>query len=873
MLALLLSALFLPASGLRAAPYATRQNFVAPNPAVPGLFGRAVALSGDGTTLAVRAYGASGDQGTVHVYVGGAGGFPAAPTATLADPDSAAISSDQYGFSIALSADGATLAVGANGASGNRGVVYVYTRAGGAYSLTTTLTDPGTADYDTFGFAVTLSADGATLAVGAKGTNGNRGAVYVYAKSGGTFPAGPTATFADPRATSDDFFGFAVALSADGATLAIGAIGPNLYQGAAYIYAKNGGAFPTNPTTSLAEPTTTNYAYFGGSVALSGDGSTLAVGADGMDGDHGTVYVYARGTGGFPARPTTTLNDPATPARNDFFGRAVALSADGTTLAVGADDTNIYQGAAYVYTRSGGIFSVAPSATFSDPAAGNNDYFGFAVALSADGATLAVGAYGTGGNRGAAYAYSGGATTGTATATATVPPTLTPTAPPAPTATRTPVPTQIPTPPPTATPNGTAAAPVTLIGNAAIGNMSDISDPGSAAAFRYIAASGGTASAISLFIDYSNRATTVFVGLYADTGSGPGALLTQGTISSPHNDAWNSVSVPAGSVTAGSTYWIAVLSPAGTGQLWIRDVPQGDAVIVSAQTTLTALPGSWTSGASYANSPLAAYVTGTSGALTATPTSVVPTPTNTPVPTSTPTPSPVPSTATPSPAPPTPTATPLPSPTPTRTPVPATVTPTSAPTATFTPTPSPTPTAIPPTPTAIPPTPTPLPTAPPPTPTSGASQLLFGTQTVQTNRDDNPAGTAEAFVYTAGSSGTARRLSLYLDGASTATTVIVCIYSTAAGSVPGTLLTQATITQPVAGGWNTVMIPAVAISAGSQYWIALLSPVGGGTVVFRDAASGGKSQTSGQTNLAGFAGTWAVGATYANAPLAAYVST
>ena len=65
--------------------------------------------------------------------------------------------------------------------------------------------------------------------------------------------------------------------------------------------------------------------------------------------------------------------------------------------------TSSYQGKAYVYSRSGSTYALAT--TLSDPAATNNDYFGSAVALSADGNTLAVGAYGTSSSQGKAYVY------------------------------------------------------------------------------------------------------------------------------------------------------------------------------------------------------------------------------------------------------------------------------------------------------------------------------------------------------------------------------------------------------------------------------------------------------------------------------------
>ena len=130
---------------------------------------------------------------------------------------------------------------------------------------------------------------------------------------------------------------------------------------------------------------------FGTSVALSGDGNTLAVGAPGEDGsasNSGAVYVFTRSGGswsqqGSPIKATS-------PAANDRFGGAVALSNDGNTLAVGAPGRNADAGSAYVFVRSGTSWTEEDNRTASNAGAG--DEFGASVALSNDGNTLAVGA-------------------------------------------------------------------------------------------------------------------------------------------------------------------------------------------------------------------------------------------------------------------------------------------------------------------------------------------------------------------------------------------------------------------------------------------------------------------------------------------------
>ncbi|MDZ7829553.1 MAG: FG-GAP repeat protein [Halofilum sp. (in: g-proteobacteria)] len=95
---------------------------------------------------------------------------------------------------------------------------------------------------------------------------------------------------------------------------------------------------------------------FGVSVALSEDGDTLAVGAMGKDtsaGDEGVAYVFTRSSGSWSEQD---IVESASPENNDLFGYRVALSADGTTLAVGAEQDGATDrppgaGAVFVYTE------------------------------------------------------------------------------------------------------------------------------------------------------------------------------------------------------------------------------------------------------------------------------------------------------------------------------------------------------------------------------------------------------------------------------------------------------------------------------------------------------------------------------------------
>ncbi len=352
---------------------------------------------------------------------------------------------DQFGRSVALSADGKTALIGAygeddatGGATTDNGAVYVYTRSGTTWSQQQKLLVSDKKNFDLFGVSVALSGDGNTALVGAymkdvtfiaappnpPMPSPGTGAAYVYTRSGSTFTQQQKLLASDGR--SGDFFGVSVALSADGNTAVVGAHGEDdptgsvtTDNGAAYVYTRSGSTW--SQQQRLVASDKANKDFFGGSVALSADGNTALIGAyqeddatGGATTDNGAVYLYTRSGSTWSQLQKLLTSDKAT---GDQFGRSVALSADGNTALIGAsgeDDptspATTDNGAAYVFTRSGATFTQQQKLLTSDKATG--DSFGIFVALSADGNTALIGALqeddATGGattNNGAAYVY------------------------------------------------------------------------------------------------------------------------------------------------------------------------------------------------------------------------------------------------------------------------------------------------------------------------------------------------------------------------------------------------------------------------------------------------------------------------------------
>ena len=449
------------------------------------LTGVALAISRDGNTLVAgaahedsAARGINGNQkddsafdaGAVYVYTRNASGW--AQQAYIKASNAQA--GDQFGFTVALSGDGNTLAVNANfedggaaGINGNQsdesapgaGAVYVFARGGATWTQQAYIKASNIGEGDRFGYALALSDDGHTLAAGAigedsisTGASGNpgdnsaeqAGAMYVFTRAGGAWSQ--QAYLKASNTQAGDMFGFCAALSGDGNTMGVcgydedssaeGVGGDQLDNrsngsGAVYVMARNGGAWRQQAYVKASN--TTTQGAFGAAIALSADGSTMAVASVDEDGlnpgvgavpwqadrnapdrtriaedSAGAVYVYGRRGEEWTFQAYIKSSNIRA---NDTFGTRLALSADGSVLAAGAPQqpgggTGVTpsatassapeSGAVYVFVRETGKWR--QDAYIKAPDAAEYDLFGSAVSLSGNGRLLAAAAMGSDGN-------------------------------------------------------------------------------------------------------------------------------------------------------------------------------------------------------------------------------------------------------------------------------------------------------------------------------------------------------------------------------------------------------------------------------------------------------------------------------------------
>jgi hypothetical protein len=406
------------------------------------VFGWSISMSGDGRTLAVgepledsAATGVNGgqesnsedDSGAVYVFARDGPGTWIQQAYIKASehnfpPGANADAGDLFGTSVALSRDGATLVVGAPVEGGGMwgdifphevttGAVYVFTRNGvGTWTQKSFIKPSNLGLGSLFGGKVALSGDGATLAAI------NSGSVYLFARDGDVWTqqaeierpvqsyGGWNCSYGRWHCFSDD-----LALSEDGAMLAAGVSGDDSAatgvngddtddsapeSGAIYLFSRDDSGVWTQHAYIKASDTEA-FAGFGLSVALSGDGATLATNS------RRAAYLFTRDGGLWTQRAYVKASN------TDNFD-ALALSGDGAALAIVAtgedsastgvdgddmDNTATGSGAVYLFTRDGdGLWRARTYVKASNTDAG--DSFGASVGLSVDGGTLAVGATG-----------------------------------------------------------------------------------------------------------------------------------------------------------------------------------------------------------------------------------------------------------------------------------------------------------------------------------------------------------------------------------------------------------------------------------------------------------------------------------------------
>ena len=374
----------------------TQRGFDIDGEAAGDLSGHSVSLSADGNTLAIGAKENDGqgfNSGHVRIYDWSVFRW------VQRGPDIDGNGGDNSGFSVSLSANGNTVAIGAIGAIGGAGRVRIYDWNGGSWAQRG-FDINGEAAGDFFGHSVSLSAAGNTVAIGAIFNDGNgadSGHVRIYDWSSGSWRK-RGADIDGERA--GDYCGYSVSLSADGNTVAAGAYyndgnsgNANDRRGHVRIYQWNGSILRWVQRGADIDGERAGD-FSGHSVSMSSDGNTVAIGAINNNDNgvgSGQVRIYDWKFASWRKRGADIDGKVA----GEFSGYSVSLSANGNAVAIGAIGIAGRAGHARIYDWTVSNW-VQRGLDINGEAAG--DKSGYSVSLSADGNTVAIGAINNGGN-------------------------------------------------------------------------------------------------------------------------------------------------------------------------------------------------------------------------------------------------------------------------------------------------------------------------------------------------------------------------------------------------------------------------------------------------------------------------------------------
>ncbi|MEE8061177.1 MAG: FG-GAP repeat protein [Gemmatimonadales bacterium] len=296
---------------------------------------------------------------------------------------------DTFGRAISISGD--TVVVGAfpfehDFDTSRVGAVYVFVGSGTSWTLQATLTPVDVVGADAFGANVSISGD--TLVIGALQFFSGPGAAYVFVRTGETWTEQAKLTSSD--GVIGDLFGSSV--SVDGDTVVVGAERNNdvsiggvaTKHGSAYVFVRTDEAWTQQAKLSGSGPSQSN-ARRGTTVSVSGD--TVLVGAMNdaeQDFQAGAVFVFEKPLGGWVDMNETAKLTASDAVAGDQFGFSASL--DGNTAVIGAHQAASRSGKAYVFERTGAIWT--EQAILTAPDAAPDDLFGHFVSVSGDVAVI-----------------------------------------------------------------------------------------------------------------------------------------------------------------------------------------------------------------------------------------------------------------------------------------------------------------------------------------------------------------------------------------------------------------------------------------------------------------------------------------------------
>lgn len=349
--------------------------------------GRSVGMSASGTQVVVGAPGYEEDNdvhGGVYVYALDNDGWSQQTVLVTdrGDPRS------PLGFNVDISGDGSTVLATSrrNPNSDDAGAIYAFEASDDGWNEQAREVPNDTTS--ALGASLALSRDGSTGVAGARWDNENgrmSGTAYILTRNGDSWSQ--EAKLSPEDSEAGDEFGSAADVSGDGSTVVVGAQDASRnrsdQKGVTYVFLRESTSWVEQAKLMPAD--NEDGGWFGRATAISNDGSKLLVG-DPASGDTGSVYAFERSDDSWQqkARLTAEDGDPG-----DGFGEAIAMSDEGDVAVIGDSNDNQGFGSVYVFVQSDGSWTQETKIPVQRE--NSDDEFGTAVAVAGAGTAAVLG--------------------------------------------------------------------------------------------------------------------------------------------------------------------------------------------------------------------------------------------------------------------------------------------------------------------------------------------------------------------------------------------------------------------------------------------------------------------------------------------------
>ncbi|MEI6821811.1 MAG: T9SS type A sorting domain-containing protein, partial [Bacteroidota bacterium] len=318
------------------------------------------------------------------------------------------VGSSSFGNSVSCSADGNTVIIGGITDNNYTGAAWVFTRTAGVWTQQgNKLVGSDSTTNAMLGSSVSISADGNTAVIGGYGDNNQRGASWVFIRSGGAWSQQGNKLIGTGAigTSSNSYQGYSVSISSDGNTFVEGGSYDNDGVGAIWVFTRSGGSW-SQQGNKLVGTGGINSPEHGSSVSISSDGNTIIEGGVFDNSGVGAAWVFTRSGSSWTQQGSKLVGSGGILGFSwgVLQGWSISLSSDGNTAIVGGYSDNIGVGAVWIFTRSGGVWTQKGNKLIGAGASGSASQ-GIAVSLSSDGSTAFVGGNNDNSGVGAAWVY------------------------------------------------------------------------------------------------------------------------------------------------------------------------------------------------------------------------------------------------------------------------------------------------------------------------------------------------------------------------------------------------------------------------------------------------------------------------------------